>query len=206
MTPFTTLVSRAVPILENNIDTDIIIPARFLLRTDKQGLGETAFFERRYDSAGKPRPEFPLNQARFDNAQILVAGQNFGCGSSREHAVWALADLGLRCIIAPSFGEIFESNCARNGMLPLTLDGMHVANLARDADEGYLIAIDLVACTVTGGDGKAMAFSIKPDRRTALLNGWDEVAQINAQHDAEISAFEQRQKAGQPWLWRFDHA
>jgi 3-isopropylmalate dehydratase small subunit len=206
MTPFTTLVSLAVPILENNLDTDIIVPARFLLRTEKTGLGQTAFFERRYDSAGQPRPEFPLNQPRFANAQILLAGENFGCGSSREHAVWALADLGLRCIIAPSFGEIFESNCARNGMLPLTLDATHVAGLARDADRGDPIAIDLIACTVTGGDGTATAFSIQPDRRTALLNGWDEAARITAQHGGEISAFEQRQQAQTPWLWRFHHA
>ena len=96
MTPFTTLVGHAVPILENNVDTDIIVPARFLLRTEKQGLGETAFFERRYDGTGNPRLEFPLNQSRFAKAQIMVAGENFGCGSSREHAVWALADLGLR--------------------------------------------------------------------------------------------------------------
>lgn len=202
MIPFITLVAQAVPILDANIDTDIIVPARFLLGTEKKGLGETAFYERRYDAAGHPHADFPLNQPRFGNAQILIAGENFGCGSSREQAVWALADLGLRCIIAPGFGEIFESNCAKNGILPLKLPATTVLRLAGDAEQGHAIAVDLGRCTVTGSDGIAVTFAIGDDRRMALLNGWDDVALISAKHGADIAAFERRQKDEKPWLWR----
>jgi 3-isopropylmalate dehydratase small subunit len=202
MTPFTTLTARAVPLLEANIDTDIIVPARFLLQTGKKGLGATAFFERRYDAAGAPRPEFPFNQPRFRDTQILLAGANFGCGSSREHAVWALADLGLRCIVAPGFGEIFESNCIKNGILPIRLDAAAVLLLATEAERGRPVSIDLVACTVTAGDDATFAFEIAAEPRTALLNGWDEVAFIAASYAGEIRDFEDQQQRLAPWLWR----
>ena len=176
MTPFTTLTSIAVPMAEENIDTDIIVPARFLLITEKQGLGRTAFYERRFDKAGKPRPEFMLNQPRFAGAQILVAGANFGCGSSREHAPWALADLGFRAIFAPSFGEIFASNCVRNGMLAGRVDD--VAPLLTEAEAGRPLAVDLEARNVTLFDGRTVVFAIGDDAREMLLNGWDEIDTI----------------------------
>jgi len=199
VTPFTTLASIAVPMAEENIDTDIIVPARFLLITEKKGLGRTAFYERRYDASGQPRPEFVFNQARFDGAQILVAGSNFGCGSSREHAPWALADLGFRAIFAPSFGEIFASNCVKNGMLAGRVDD--VAPLLAEAEAGRHLAIDLAARTVTLSDGRAIPFAIDDGAREMLLNGWDEIDTILTRHGTDIAAFEQAQQAAQPWLW-----
>ena len=199
MTPFTTLTSIAVPMAEENIDTDIIVPARFLLITEKQGLGRTAFYERRFDEAGKPRPEFVLNQPRFAGAQILVAGANFGCGSSREHAPWALADLGFRAIFAPSFGEIFASNCVRNGMLAGRVDD--VAPLLTEAEAGRPLAVDLEARNVTLFDGRTVVFAIGDDAREMLLNGWDEIDTILTRHGTDIATFETAQRAAQPWLW-----
>ena len=199
MTPFTTLTSIAVPMAEENIDTDIIVPARFLLITEKQGLGRTAFYERRYDEAGAPRPDFPLNQNRFDGAQILVAGANFGCGSSREHAPWALADLGFRAILAPSFGEIFASNCVKNGMLAGRV--IDVAPLLGEAEAGHPLAVDLEGRTIILSDGRKLDFTIDDGAREMLLNGWDEIDTILTRHGANITAFEQTQRAAQPWLW-----
>ena len=199
MTPFTCLTSIAVPFPEENIDTDIIVPARFLLITEKQGLGRTAFCERRYDEAGAERPAFVLNQPRFAGAQILVAGANFGCGSSREHAPWALADLGFRAIFAPSFGEIFASNCVKNGMLAAKV--ADVAPLLAEAEAGRLLAVDLAARTVTLSDDRKIAFTIDDGAREMLLNGWDEIDTILTRHGTDITHFEQAQLAAQPWLW-----
>ena len=199
MIPFTTLTSIAVPMADENIDTDIIVPARFLLITEKKGLGRTAFYERRYDSAGAIRPEFPLNQPRFDGAQILIAGANFGCGSSREHAPWALADLGFRAIFAPSFGEIFASNTVKNAMLAGRVND--VAPLLAEAEAGRPLAVDLAARTVTLSDGRAIPFAIDDGAREMLLNGWDEIDTILTRHGADIATFEQAQRATQPWLW-----
>ena len=199
MTPFTCLTSIAVPMAEENIDTDIIVPARFLLITEKKGLGKTAFYERRFDEAGQARPEFVLNQPRFDGAQILIAGANFGCGSSREHAPWALADLGFRAIFAPSFGEIFSSNCVKNGMLAGRVDD--IASLLAEAEAGRPLAVDLEARTVTLSDGRTIAFTIDDGAREMLLNGWDEIDTILTRHGTDITHFEQAQQAAQPWLW-----
>ena len=198
MQPFTRLTAHAVPMADENIDTDIIVPARFLLITDKQGLGRTAFYERRYDASGAPRPEFVLNQSRFDGAQILVAGANFGCGSSREHAPWALADLGFRAIIAPSFGEIFAGNCVKNGILPGVV--ADIAPLLAAADAGQALTIDLSTRTVLIGN-VAWPFAIDDSAHEMLLNGWDEIDTILTRHGPEIAAFEQRQRSTQPWLW-----
>jgi 3-isopropylmalate dehydratase small subunit len=206
VTPFTVLTSTAVPLSEANVDTDIILPARFLLITEKAGLGRYAFYERRFDAADQPKPGFALNDPSYAGAQIMVAGENFGCGSSREQAVWALADLGLRCIIAPSFGEIFAANCLRNGMLALALPEAEVAALIDDARSGRAITVDLERCSVVGGDGRATPFVIAEADRTALLNGWDEIARIAALHGPAIAAFEAKQQQTQPWLWSARHA
>ena len=202
MTPFTTLAGIAAPLPEDNVDTDIIVPARFLLQPTKQGLGRVAFYERRYDADGSPKPGFMLNQPRFAGAAILVAGANFGCGSSREHAPWALADLGFRAIVAPSFGEIFAANCVRNGMLPAVV--ADVAPLLADAEAGRPLTIDLAARVITRSSGERMTLAIDDGAREALLGGWDEIATILARHGAAIAAFERRQRRAQPWLWAKD--
>jgi len=204
MTPFTRISALAVPMAEANIDTDIIVPARFLLITDKQGLGRAAFFERRYDPEGAPRPGFVLNDPRYAGAQILIAGANFGCGSSREQAVWALAELGFRCVIASSFGEIFAANCARNGLLTIALDEARVARLMGEAAALRPFTVDLHACTIRTADAD-IPFAIADSRRRALLEGLDEPAMILADHHAAIAAFEREQRATQPWLWRNDN-
>jgi 3-isopropylmalate dehydratase small subunit len=199
MEPFTRLTALAAPFPESNVDTDIIVPARFLLITEKKGLGRYAFYERRYDGEGRERPEFVLNQPRYAGARILVAGANFGCGSSREHAPWALADLGFRAIVAPSFGDIFAGNCVKNGMLPVTVGD--VAPLLADAEQGRTLTIDLVERLVVRADGSATAFPVDDWARDALLNGWDEVETILGRHRDAIAGFEQRQQDAQPWLW-----
>ena len=149
MQAFLTLHSLAMPMADADIDTDIIFPARYLTLTQKKGLAPYAFRDQRYDAAGAERPGFVLNQPRWRGAQILVAGPNFGCGSSREQAPWALADLGLRCIVAPSFGAIFEANCLRNGLLPLRLPTAEHALLLADAQAGRALTVDLQALVVT---------------------------------------------------------
>ena len=192
MTPFTTLTSTAAPFLEDNVDTDIILPARFLLHTEKQGLGRFAFYERRQ------QPGFELDQPRYAGAQILIAGANFGCGSSREQAPWALADLGFRAIVAPSFGEIFAGNCAKNGMLAIPF--ADTAPLIAAAQAGQSIIIDLAVQSIATG-GATFTFTIDPGTREALLNGWDEIETILGRHRDSITLFEVAQRATQPWLW-----
>ncbi|WP_156363686.1 3-isopropylmalate dehydratase small subunit [Sphingomonas sp. Leaf357] len=199
MTPFTSLTAIAAPLPEDNVDTDIIVPARFLLITEKKGLGRYAFYERRYETDGRPKPDFVLNQPRFASAAILIAGANFGCGSSREHAPWALADLGFRAIIAPSFGEIFAGNCIKNGMPPVVV--ADVAPLIADAEAGRAVTIDLVARSVVRAGGTVIRFAIGDGAREALLNGWDDIETILGRHGGDITNFETRQRADQPWLW-----
>lgn len=202
MTPFTTLTAIAAPLPEDNVDTDIIVPARFLLITEKKGLGRYAFYERRYDAHDAPRPDFVLNQPRFAGAGILIAGANFGCGSSREHAPWALADLGIRAIVAPSFGEIFASNCVKNGMLPAVL--ADTAPLLADAEAGLPLTIDLATRTIERSGGERLAFAIDDGARDVLLNGWGEIETILGHHGPAIATFEQAQRGSQPWLWTQD--
>ena len=199
MLPFTTLTALAAPMPEDNVDTDIIVPARFLLITEKKGLGRFAFYERRYDATNQPRPGFFLNDPAYKGAQILVAGANFGCGSSREHAPWALADLGFRVMVAPSFGDIFAGNCARNGIVCAAV--ADVAPLMDDAIEGRPLTVDLVGRVVVRASGETIAFPIDDGVREALLNGWDEVETILGRHGASIADFETRQAGVQPWLW-----
>jgi 3-isopropylmalate dehydratase small subunit len=201
MRSFTCLTSVAAPLPQNDIDTDIIYPARFLLITRGDGLGEFCFRDWRFDKAGAEREEFPLAQPRWQGAEILVTGANFGCGSSREHAPWSLRDLGIRSIIAPSFGEIFYGNCLKNGLLPVPVDQEAHARLMDDAERGRNLTIDLETCEVRREDGEAIAFGVPRRARDALLNGWDEVTAILAQYGADIAAFEGSQRRDQPWLW-----
>ncbi|HEU0043441.1 3-isopropylmalate dehydratase small subunit [Sphingomonas sp.] len=201
MIPFTTLTSVAAPLPQDDIDTDIIYPARFLLITDRNGLDRYGFHDWRFDAKGCAKPGFPLAEPRWERARILVTGTNFGCGSSREHAPWALAALGIRVILAPSFGEIFYNNCFKNGLLPIVVAAGDHAALLEDAMSARSMTVDLVAGEVRRADGGVVPFSVDPDRRAALLNGWDEIDMIVARHLADIEAFEGQQRRSQPWLW-----
>jgi len=198
MAQFTTLRSRAVVLPVNDVDTDQIIPARFLKTTDKAGLGASLFADWRYDAAGAPRPDFPLNAPRAQGAQVLVAGDNFGCGSSREHAPWALAGFGFRAVVATSFADIFRNNALKNGLLPVAVDaaahGSLLAQLGRAPDAE--LAIDLAAQTLTLPDGTAVRFPIDAFSRTCLLEGVDELGYIRRFED-RIAAHERR-AAGSP--------
>ena len=201
MQPFTRLSAVPVALPDADIDTDIIFPARFLLITAKQGLGRYAFFERRYDAAGAERPDFVLNQPAGRTPSILVVGENFGCGSSREQAVWTLADLGVRCLIAPRFGEIFQANCFKNGLLAVTLGTEAWRRLAHDAEAGREIEVDLDRQIVHRAEGEVIVFRTPAATRDALLNGWDDIEMI-LRHDCdEIDRFEQRQRLDAPWLY-----
>lgn len=193
MTPFVTLTSVAAPFPEAQIDTDVIFPARFLLLPDKAGLGRHLFHERRAKGG------FVLDRAPWTSAQILVTGPDFGTGSSREQAVWALADFGIRCVIGPSFGEIFFSNCFRNGVLPIVLSGRAHATVLAAAEQGQPITVDLPSQQVRAGDA-AFPFDIEPHRKRALLDGLDEIGLILHDDLAAIEAFEQRHWAARPWL------
>jgi 3-isopropylmalate/(R)-2-methylmalate dehydratase small subunit len=203
--PFTTLAGHAIPMPEDNIDTDIIFPARFLLITAKAGLGRYAFHDRRYDATGTALPDYALNQPQFADAPFIVAGANFGSGSSREQAVWAIAGLGVRCIITPGFGEIFHANCQRNGILPITLPADVVAELMAAAQSGQRFAVDLDAQSLTVGN-RALTFAIAPERKLALRNGWDETAVLLHQYADAIADFETRQQSTCPWLYDKDTA
>lgn len=203
MDKFTKLTSVAAPLPEADIDTDIIFPARFLLLLDKAGLGKHLFHERRH-APGGASTDFVLNVAPFNEAQILVADANFGSGSSREQAVWALADFGIKCVIAPSFGEIFYSNCFKNGVLPIILTGEAHANALEAARTGQPFTIDLEHQTVMLPNGPALPFDIDPYRRRALMLGLDEIGGILADDADEIAAFETKHRQSQPWLFLND--
>jgi 3-isopropylmalate dehydratase small subunit len=201
MEPFRRLSSVAAPILQANVDTDIIFPARFLLLTQRAGLGGYAFHDWRHGPDGSLSGAFVLDRAPWAGARILVAGENFGGGSSREQALWALSDLGIRCVIAPGFGEIFRANCFRNGMLPIVVSPQQQAELMADAQSGATLTVDLVDQVVGRPYGGAIGFSIEPWRRAALLEGRDEVDAILTEQSAAIATFETRQRAASPWLY-----
>jgi 3-isopropylmalate dehydratase small subunit len=201
MTPFTRLTSPAIPLPAADVDTDIIFPARFLLITAKRGLGRYAFYEWRYQTDGAERPDFVLNRVPWRGAEILIGGDNFGCGSSREQAVWALHDLGVRVLVSTRFGEIFQANCFKNGMLPITVTPAERDALMAEAQAGGAFSVDLEAQTLTRPDGATLAFSVDPFRREALLNGWDEIAIVLNQSEPDITAWETRRRAGLPWLY-----
>lgn len=197
--PFTTLTGTAAPLVEDNIDTDVIFPARFLLLMEKEGLGRFLFHDRRFVAKGEPAPDFVLNRAPYSEAKILVSRDNFGGGSSREHAVWAIADYGIRCVIASGFGEILAGNCIRNGVLPALVEHSDVAMLAELAEQGPLV-VDLRNQSIRGASGEPIPFSISPSDRESLLNGWDDIDRILAQEADAIRAFEERQSVQFPWL------
>jgi 3-isopropylmalate/(R)-2-methylmalate dehydratase small subunit len=195
MEPFVILTGIAAPLLRANIDTDLIIPKQFLKTLVRSGLGQHLFSEVRYDAEGRERPDFILNQAPYRQATILLAGPNFGCGSSREHAPWALKDFGIRAILAPSFADIFYSNCFANGLLPVQLPTEAIEQLA--AVTGPL-TVDLAGQKV-GGGGLVFSFDIEPARKGVLLEGLDEIKRTEA-NLADIAAFETRRRVEAPWL------
>ncbi|GKX34849.1 MAG: 3-isopropylmalate dehydratase small subunit [Rhizobiaceae bacterium MnEN-MB40S] len=195
MEKFTTVKSVAAPLLENAIDTDVIFPARFLLLLDREGLGRHAFSERR----NGPEP-FVLDTSPYDTAKILVTGESFGTGSSREQAVWTIADLGIRCVIARSFGEIFFANCFKNGVLPIRLGGDDMAAVEKAAEAAEEIEIDLEAQSIRLASEREIGFDIEPNLKRLLLLGLDEVGMILAEDGDAIEAFEARRRADQPWM------
>lgn len=199
MTPFTILEGRAAPLMQANIDTDAIIPSREMRSVGKTELGVSLFANWRYTESREERPEFVLNRAPFRDAPILLAGENFGCGSSREGAVWALTDYGIRAIIAPSFGSIFRANAIRNGLLPVVLDEVTVSGLAAQAANG-VIAIDLNTCTVTDIEGQRYPFDLPPLQREMLLEGLDSLG-LALRRAAQIDTFHDELKGKQPWLF-----
>jgi 3-isopropylmalate/(R)-2-methylmalate dehydratase small subunit len=201
MQAFTTLTGVAAPLPMANVDTDKIIPARFLKTIRRSGLGVHLFHTLRYDEAGAERPDFVLNQAAYRGAQILIAHENFGCGSSREHAPWALLDFGIRCVIAPDFADIFHNNCFKNGVLPIALPRAVCDLLMQDAQLGAnaRITVDLQRQVVVRPNGEEIAFRIDPLRRQMLLEGLDEIGQT-MQRGPAIDAFEARRAQEQAWL------
>jgi 3-isopropylmalate/(R)-2-methylmalate dehydratase small subunit len=199
MEKFTVLTGVAAPLPMVNVDTDMIMPKQFLKTIKRTGLGKAAFFDMRYDDTEAERPEFVLNQGPFRQSRILIAGKNFGCGSSREHAPWGLLDFGFRCVIAPSFADIFYNNCFKNGILCITLPEDQVEALQAQAD-GSEFTVDLENMQITAPDGSVTEFELDATRRHNLLNGLDDIA-LTLQHIDKIKAFEEKQQAQQPWLY-----
>ena len=200
MQKFDKLTAVAAPLPIINVDTDMIIPARFLKTIKRTGLGKSLFYTLRFDENGNEREDFVLNKTAYKNAEILVAGDNFGCGSSREHAPWALEDFGIRCVISSSFADIFYNNSFKNGILLIKLPQEDVDKLMEGAERGSnsTITVDLDAQKVTGSDGDVIDFDIDPYIKHCLLNGLDEIG-LTMQKEGKIHAFEERLKATQPW-------
>jgi len=195
--PFTTVTGAAAPLDRVDVDTDQIIPKQFLKRIERTGYGDVLFFDWRYTSDGSPDPEFVLNRPEFQHAPILMAGRNFGCGSSREHAAWALSDFGIRVVIAPSFADIFQSNCFQNGILPVPLARDDLAHLMEraQAKPDRLVTVDLEAQRITDEDGFEAAFEVDPFRRHCLIEGLDDIG-LALRHLDEIRAFESSRNGG----------
>jgi 3-isopropylmalate/(R)-2-methylmalate dehydratase small subunit len=201
MDKFTTLTGVAAPMPMINIDTDKIIPKNFLKTIERKGLAKGLFAELRFKNDGSENPDFVLNKPAYRQAKIIVAGDNFGCGSSREHAPWALLDFGIRCVISTSFADIFYNNCFKNGILPIKLPQEDIDKLMDDASRGAnaIITVDLEKQEITGPDGGSVKFDIDPFRKHLLLNGLDDIG-LTLQKDKSISAFEEKRKTAQPWL------
>ncbi|RBM09685.1 3-isopropylmalate dehydratase small subunit [Novacetimonas cocois] len=201
MDKFTVLTGTAAPLPQENIDTDKIIPARFLKTTKRSGLGVHAFDSMRYNVDGSENPDFILNQAPYRKSQILITHDNLGCGSSREHAPWALLDFGIRCVIAPSFADIFFNNCFKNGILPIALPREICDELMADSrmGENARITIDLQRQVVVRPDGTEIPFEVDPLRRHLLLEGLDDIGQT-LQHEDAIETFEARRRRDEPWM------
>jgi 3-isopropylmalate/(R)-2-methylmalate dehydratase small subunit len=191
MRPFTQHTGLVAPMDRPNVDTDQIIPKQFLKRIERTGFGRYLFFDWRFHDDGSDNPQFELNRPELKGASILLTRRNFGCGSSREHAPWALEDYGFRVLIAPSFADIFYSNCFKNGLLPIRLDEATVDELFRRARQhaGYRLAIDLETCSITDAHGLRLSFEVEPFRRHCLLNGLDDIA-LTLEQEAKISAYE----------------
>jgi len=200
MTPFIRLDGKAAPLDVANIDTDQIIPKQFLKTVEREGLAKGLFYDLRFDEAGNPKPDFVLNQPAYAGASVLIAGDNFGCGSSREHAPWALLDFGLRCVIAPSFADIFYNNCFENGLLPISLPEETVRKLMGEARGGnHVFSIDLEQQTVTTPSGETVRFEIDAGRKGKLLKGLDAIGET-LQHADDISRYEHGRSLSSPWL------
>jgi 3-isopropylmalate/(R)-2-methylmalate dehydratase small subunit len=200
MHPFRKHTGKVAPLYRANIDTDQIIPKQFLKRIEKTGFGEFLFNDWRRAGDGSPNPEFVLNQPRYSGASILIAAKNFGCGSSREHAVWALADYGFRAVIAPSFADIFANNCVKNGVLTVTLSEEECAEIARRASEiaDYRLTVNLESCSVQDEQGLSARFSIDEFTRHCLLEGLDDIG-LTLQHEAEIARYEATHSVPEAW-------
>ena len=201
MDKFTRLTGVAAPLPMINVDTDMIIPKQFLTTIKRTGLGKALFFELRYNEAGEEVADFVLNRPAYRDAKILVTGDNFGCGSSREHAPWALLDFGIRCIIAPDFADIFYNNCFKNGILPIKLPQEDVDKLMDDAERGAnaVISVDLEAQEIRGPDGGVIPFAMDAFRKHCLLNGLDDIA-LTLQKEDTIKSYEAKTAAERPWL------
>ncbi|HBH88863.1 3-isopropylmalate dehydratase small subunit [Ponticaulis sp.] len=202
MEAFKTLTGPAAPLRMSNVDTDMIIPKQFLKTTERTGLSRGLFFELKTNADGSPNPDFVLNRDEYKDASILIAGANFGCGSSREHAPWALLDQGIRCVIAPSFADIFYNNCFKNGILPIALPQSIVEKMMDEANGGnHIFTVDLENMKVTLPDGEVVEFDLDGSRRHNLLEGLDDIG-LTLQAEGRISEFETRRKLATPWLER----
>ena len=211
MRHFNTLQSLVVPVDRANVDTDALIPKQFMKSISRTGFGDNLFDEWRYLDRGEPgqdvsqrprNPAFSLNQARYEGAQILLARENFGCGSSREHAVWALNDFGIRVLLAPSFADIFFNNCFKNGLLPIVLPNALIQQLFNEVEynPGYTLTVDLASQTIRSSTGMSMSFDIDATRKHRLLEGLDDIG-ITLQNAERIRAYEARQRVDSPWLF-----
>jgi len=201
MQPFNKLTGVAAPLPMVNVDTDMIIPKQFLKTIKRTGLKDALFFEARTKPDGSVNPDFVLNRDAYKDAKILVAGANFGCGSSREHAPWALLDFGIRCVIAPSYADIFYNNCFKNGILPVIMPQEDVDRLMEDAKSGAnaVLTIDLENQEIERPDGGKITFEVDPYRKQCLLHGWDDIG-LTLKNEQKISHFEAARKHSQPWL------
>ncbi len=201
MEKFTNLTGVAAPLNLINVDTDMIIPKQYLKTIKRTGLGTALFSEMRYDDDGNEIDGFVLNKPAYRQAKILVAGENFGCGSSREHAPWALLDFGIRCVIAPSFADIFYNNCFKNGILPVALPQEDVDKLMDDAERGAnaIITVDLENQRITGPDGGSITFELDPFRKHCLFHGLDDIG-LSLEKSASIDAYEAKAEQARPWL------
>jgi 3-isopropylmalate/(R)-2-methylmalate dehydratase small subunit len=201
MEPFRHLTGVAAPLDMINVDTDMIVPKQFLKTTKRTGLGSALFHEMRTRPDGSPNPDFVLNRPAYKNAQILVTGANFGCGSSREHAPWALLDFGIRCVVSTSFADIFYNNCFKNGILPIVVPQDVIDKLMDDAGRGAnaVISIDLEKQEIRGPDGGCVTFEIDPFRKRCLLNGWDDIG-LTLRNEEKITDYESRRKLQAPWV------
>jgi 3-isopropylmalate/(R)-2-methylmalate dehydratase small subunit len=201
MQPFTKLTSTPAPMKVVNVDTDMIIPKQFLKTIKRTGLGKSLFYEMRFDEKGNENPDFVLNRPAYRRSEILIAGDNFGCGSSREHAPWALLDFGIRCVISTSFADIFYNNCFKNGILPITVRQEDLDKLFDDADRGAnaTLTVDLEAQEIRGPDGGVVTFEIDPFRKKCLLEGLDDIG-LTMEKAPAIATYEQKAKTERPWL------